>query len=585
MSGKPDPVLPAADAVGYSPGMRRMPRHRYLLGFAFAALILVLVGLAILLATQRFEAQSRMVVHSQEVIARLERIDAMLLDSLLAQRSYLLTAQTDYRDAFRAARPLLRRELAELQARVADNPSQSALVAEIAGLVEERMESAAEGIRVHDQAGHEAAREYTRGNRGLGVMRLVGERMSAFVEAERALLAERQQASRQSSLLLQGLGILGIPLSLGILGWILALLAREVRERAATQALADQANVELERTVDRVERASDELRQLRHYAGLLQSCRDVPEALDVTRRSLEALLPGVAGTLYMTRASQDYLEAEAGWGGHAAAAHALFAPHECWALRRARQHLVEDLAQGMACSHCDRPVAGGAATACLPLSAQGINLGLLYLSTPQRGALPGLEAATAAAEQLSLALANLRLRETLRQQSIRDPLTGLFNRRYLEESLPRELARCERRSLPLALMMIDLDHFKTFNDRHGHDGGDAVLAAFGRLLQAHSRAEDIPCRYGGEEFLLILPEADLAAARRRAEDIRSAVAALRVQHLRRELGGLTASIGLAVAPDHAGDGATLQRLADEALYRAKRAGRDRVEVAVAAAQD
>lgn len=565
--------------------MRRLLRHRYHLGFAFSAMILVLVGLAILLATQHFEAQTRKIVQSHAVIERVERIDAMMLDALLSQRSYLLTAQKDYRDVFHSARPRIRHELAALEAQVADNPAQSALVVELTGLIEERLDSAAEGIRLHDQASHEVARDYTRGNRGLGVMRLVDQRISEFIEAERALLADRQDASRGSSLLLRGLGILGIPLSLGILGWIYVLLAREVRERADAQGRVDQANLELGQTVARVERVSDELRQLRHYGGLLQSCRDVPEALDVTRRSLQALLSGVAGTLYMTRASQDYLEAETGWGQHAAAAHDLLAPHECWALRRARQHLVDDVAQGMACNHFDQPGAGHAATACLPLTAQGINIGLLYLSTPQHGAMTGLEAATAAAEQLSLALANLRLQETLRQQSIRDPLTGLYNRRYLEESLARELARCKRRGLPLALMMIDVDHFKDFNDQHGHDGGDAVLAAFGRLLQAHVRTEDIPCRFGGEEFVLILPETDLASAKRRAEDIRTEVAALRVQHLRRELGGLTASIGLAIAPDHASDASDLQRLADEALYRAKRAGRNRVEVAVAAAQD
>lgn len=565
--------------------MRRLLRRRYLLGFAFSALILVLVGLAIILATQRFEAQSRMVVQSQAVIARLDRIDAMLLDALLSQRSYLLTDQEDYRDAFRSARPLLRRELAALEVQVTDNHAQASLAAELAGLVEERMDSAAEGIRLHDQESPEAAREYTRGNRGLGVMRLVGEHMSEFVEAERRLLAKRQDASHRSSLLLQGLGILGIPLSLAILGWIYVLLTREVRERADAQDRVDQANMELGRTVHRVEHASHELRQLRHYGGLLQSCRDVPEALDVSRRSLEALLPGVAGTLYLTRASQDYLEAETGWGEHAVAAHALLAPHECWALRRAQQHVVDDVGQGMACRHFDLPATGNAATACLPLTAQGINIGLLYLSAPARGAIAGLEAASSAAEQLSLALANLHLQETLRQQSIRDALTGLFNRRYLEESLPRELGRCERRGLPLALMMLDVDHFKAFNDQHGHEGGDAVLAAFGRMLQSHSRAEDIPCRFGGEEFVLILPEADLASAQRRAEDIRTAVAALRVQHRRRELGGLTVSIGIAVAPDDASDAPALQRLADEALYRAKRAGRDRVEVANAAARD
>lgn len=128
--------------------------------------------------------------------------------------------------------------------------------------------------------------------------------------------------------------------------------------------------------------------------------------------------------------------------------------------------------------------------------------------------------AEAACEQLSLALANLRLKEALRNQAIRDPLTGLFNRRYLEESLEREMARCQRKDQPLAVLMLDIDHFKSFNDTNGHPGGDALLAEFGRLLQSKCRADDIACRYGGEEFTVILPEASLALALERAEEIR-----------------------------------------------------------------
>jgi diguanylate cyclase (GGDEF)-like protein len=182
----------------------------------------------------------------------------------------------------------------------------------------------------------------------------------------------------------------------------------------------------------------------------------------------------------------------------------------------------------------------------------------------------------AAVEQLSLALSNLRLQDSLRTQSIRDPLTGLYNRRYLEESLTRELARCDRVNKPLSVLMIDLDHFKRFNDTHGHDGGDALLTHAGRVFQAHCRAEDIACRYGGEEFTLILPEVDAERARQRAEEIRLAVEKLDVQHRRERLSSVTTSIGVGTFPDNARAMDELLRRADAALYKAKQQGRNRV---------
>lgn len=171
-----------------------------------------------------------------------------------------------------------------------------------------------------------------------------------------------------------------------------------------------------------------------------------------------------------------------------------------------------------------------------------------------------------------------RLQESLRQQSIRDPLTGLYNRRYLEESLPRELARCERTGRPLAVMMLDLDHFKSLNDFHGHEAGDQFLLGFARLLQSLCRREDIACRYGGEEFTLILPEMDRETALSRAHRIREETARLTVRHGGQDLGPATISIGIVMFPEHGGDGSPLEA-ADAALYRAKHAGRNRVEIA------
>jgi diguanylate cyclase (GGDEF)-like protein len=166
----------------------------------------------------------------------------------------------------------------------------------------------------------------------------------------------------------------------------------------------------------------------------------------------------------------------------------------------------------------------------------------------------------------------------LQEQAISDPLTGLYNRRYLAEFLPRELARSDRNSTPVAVILIDLDHFKRVNDSFGHEAGDIVLTAVGTLLKDNVRGSDIACRYGGEEFALVLPETDVDAAARRAEYIRLAIAALEFSHAGKRLGRLTASFGIAMFPDHAEDTEALLRVADTALYAAKGAGRDRVIV-------
>jgi diguanylate cyclase (GGDEF)-like protein len=178
-------------------------------------------------------------------------------------------------------------------------------------------------------------------------------------------------------------------------------------------------------------------------------------------------------------------------------------------------------------------------------------------------------------DQLALAIANLRLQQSLREQSIRDPLTGLFNRRYLEASLPRELARAERRKSRVALLMLDLDHFKRYNDDHGHDAGDALLAQFGATLGNLCRSEDIACRYGGGEFTVVLVDIDAESALLRAETIRNATTRIEPRHRGQRLPAPSVSIGVAMSSDGILP-EELRRAADQALYRAKREGRDRV---------
>ncbi|TIW43682.1 MAG: GGDEF domain-containing protein, partial [Mesorhizobium sp.] len=221
---------------------------------------------------------------------------------------------------------------------------------------------------------------------------------------------------------------------------------------------------------------------------------------------------------------------------------------------------------------------------CMPLAAQGETLGILHLCEPNAAEKPQWLAERqqilrGVVDTLALALANLRLRETLRQQSIRDPNTGLFNRRYLEETSSRELRRMERSSQPLAIIMLDVDHFKQFNDTFGHEAGDLVLKQVAATLIEHARDSDVVSRYGGEEFALVMPGASLEEGAQRAEALRQAIKQLHLAHRGRTLGTVTASFGVAAYPEHGAGWAELTNAADHAQYDAKAEGRDRVVVA------
>ena len=253
---------------------------------------------------------------------------------------------------------------------------------------------------------------------------------------------------------------------------------------------------------------------------------------------------------------------------------------DCWALRRGQLHEVSDPRAGLLCRHfVHQPNTG---YLCVPLTVQGETLGVFCLvgapakrSTHQ---VSQLQLAVTVSEAVKLSLSNLRLREKLRAEAIHDPLTGLFNRRYLEETLARELHRARRRNSTLCVAMLDLDNFKRFNDTFGHDAGDSLLRELGRLVRGKVRKSDIPCRYGGEEFVLVLPDSSLADAEHRVEQLRVLIKELQIPHGEQLLGALTVSAGVAQADEHSSNPNEILRAADQALYAAKNAGRDRVVV-------
>ena len=353
-----------------------------------------------------------------------------------------------------------------------------------------------------------------------------------------------------------------------------------LEERAQTEAALQSANKELKVTLQELEQRGQENATLKEMGDLLQTCLAVEEAYKVVNQFAERLFPGSSGALYVLDDPNELLEAVVVWG-HSSMQEPVFATDECWSLRLGRPHLVEDAGEGPTCSHLTSRPKG--TVLCVPMMAQGETLGVLHLqfsdvAPTQRQTQARQRWGVNVGEHLALALANLELREDLMLQAIRDPLTGLFNRRYLEEALEREVLRCARKKRALGMIMLDLDHFKTFNDTSGHEAGDSMLKALSYFLLDNVRAEDIVCRYGGEEFLLIMPEASLDLARQRAEQLRQEVKGLTVQHEGHPLGTVTLSLGVVAFPQHGATVNELLRAADSALYSAKQEGRDRVAV-------
>jgi diguanylate cyclase (GGDEF)-like protein len=360
-------------------------------------------------------------------------------------------------------------------------------------------------------------------------------------------------------------------------------LTKLMEERGQAQDELSRAHESLKSSLGELETRNQEARTLSEMADLLQSCFTLEEASGVIASSAQKLFDGFSGVLLVFSASRNVLEAVTTWGP-SAPAERVFTPNDCWALRRGRLHHSTSHDGAVRCSHL-----GGSRepSLCTPLMAHGETLGILCLVTESNASARAqttiaeftAKLAVSLAEQAALSFANLKLREKLRYQSIRDPLTGLFNRRYLDESLERELPNAVRKKRSLGVIMLDVDRFKRFNDMFGHDAGDTVLKELGDYLAKFIRRGDLACRYGGEEFTLILPECSLEDTRCRAEELRTSFQQLSIKHRDVVLGKVTLSLGVAALPDHGTTAAELLAAADGALLRAKEKGRDRVLIA------
>jgi diguanylate cyclase (GGDEF)-like protein len=591
-------------------------------------LMALLAGL-LLVGSSQMRDSLTWVSHSAQVTKTANASLQHLQQAESGQRGYTLTRNPEFGEAVEVELAAARRAAGDLMVQTADNSTQNARAAQIRTIVAQRadeLEAVARLARAGDFSGAQAS---VASGRGRYLMQLVDARVNDFLSEERALSASRTQVVERRLNYNRLLVLVGIPIMLAFIAFMAAGLIHRVRkpvddmmtvmgqlgaghrsarvvtdmkssefERLAhgynamadelESAVADQvdsqgrlrvANLELSANTEVLRERGEVIELLGGMAHRMQAARTDEELAAIIRVFVPRVLPEIPGALYAHNNSRNLLVPIAAWSGLEVSA-AGFSPDQCWALRRGQSHFVVEPGSDIVCAHASAHAGPHESDKthhyhCEPLLAGGEVIGVLYLKgvvgTENRFRL------TVLTENIASALVNHRLQRGLREQTIRDPLTSLFNRRYMEETLALEIARASRSGSPLSLVMCDVDHFKRFNDEFGHEAGDAVLQAVSAEMRSRFRDGDVICRFGGEEFTIIAPGTSAATLANRVEIVRQGISELMVQQGGRTLGSLTMSFGIATWEEAMErDGSTLIKAADAALYRAKREGRNRV---------
>ena len=557
LSGSPTPAVPA--------------RHRPASGNAVFIIIAAFIGAVLFtlgagavlyLNTQQLTAAAERVQHTQDVLSSLQRASLLSERVLYRTHLYLLDKDEDDLNLARSSANNLVTSSVHVHALVADNPDQksnSQSLSECASRLADTMARFAANTPLPTSDVQDCQKT-----------------ISLMSDQEQLLLTERTAHSKNRLLTSISTEFFLIPISILSLIVLFALLLRDAIVLQRSAIAAQRVNDDHARSILALEETARESELMTACRNELQLCVEVQQVYATAAKSFSRLLPGSSGCLYMINNSRNHVEAVSYWGSPV---HDDFSqPEACCALRSGQPRWRRSGISEIHCAHFN-------ATAperyhCRPIVAYGNTIGLLYLQCDTDEFVSEVNNHMDAVRQLiqitALAIATLNLRATLENQSIRDSLTGLFNRHFMQISLEREMTRAKRRKQIMAVLMLDADHFKQFNDLNGHAAGDAVLKAFAEIFQSNIRSEDIACRYGGEEFTIILPDTTVKGACDRAESILSAISNLHITAGHQTFSGFSVSIGIAFYP---GDGDTADQLlhhADAALYDAKHNGRNQL---------
>ncbi|SEN04406.1 diguanylate cyclase (GGDEF) domain-containing protein [Sphingomonas gellani] len=592
---------------------------------AIGVVVLIALGsLAGLLADASHQTSEsfRSAAHSATVIETTEAALGDLREAESGQRGFVITRNPAYAQTFAERVDSSARNITAVVRLTQDDPLQHARAREIALLMKQRSAFLQQPLQFARRGDFTSAVAFIVSGRGRELMDAISVRATGFLDEERAIQMARQTAADQRIVNGKRLAIIGaVAVALLVMGSC-ALLIRGIRRpldtvlRAMTalgqgkqdtridtamgsrefsqlaegynamaarlrRAVADRGdserqlhvvNAELQQNTVALRERGDVIELLGGMAHRMQAARTDDELAQIIRVFVPRVLPDMPGALFAHNNSRNCLVPVASWGGTEVPAEG-FAPERCWALRRGQSHCVTEPGRDIVCGHA----AEDEIYHCEPLLAGGEVIGVLYL----RGRVESENSfrMKVLVENIASALVNHRLQRSLREQTIRDPLTGLFNRRYMEETLKLEIARASRAGTPLSLVMCDVDHFKRFNDEFGHDAGDLVLQTVATEMRKRFRDGDIVCRFGGEEFTIIAPGSTAEAIASRVEAVRCAITALNIRQGGRALGSTSMSFGIATwTRTMAQDGSTLVQAADLALYQSKREGRNRATI-------
>ncbi len=551
-------------------GRRPIPRNSgtfsivLLSAAAFGAIFFTLTaGFFVYSNTQSLVSAKDWVEHTQEVLTSLQS-SSQLADRIeFSTRLFLLNRDELQLSNARYSAISLRVTALRVANLVADNPVQVSHAADLTACAERLNGEVRGSIAAVPLDGLLQCRE------AIGLMS----------EQERTLLKDRTKKSQHSSLVSLSTECIFVGLSLITLVVLFGILLRDAFQRRGIAKRTAATNRDLANTVKALEERMEESRLLTASRDELQLCTTVEQVYRANTNCMARLLPGSRGSLAMLGAGRAMVEVVSQWGG--AAEVQCFPPDSCCGLRLGQPRWRMPGGSEIDCAHF--PSGAPGRYLCLPLVAQSETLGVLTIECGEEAAFETvgqhMDGVLQFLQLTGMAVASLTLRGQLEEQSIRDALTGLFNRHFMQMTLDRELARAARAGSSVALFMLDVDHFKRFNDTFGHGAGDAMLRAIAAAFRASVRAEDIICRYGGEEFAIILPGLSAATALERAERVRSTVAALQIPLEGTPYGQATVSIGIALSPSDGTRPDELLRKADQALYCAKHGGRNQVRLA------
>jgi diguanylate cyclase (GGDEF)-like protein len=541
---------------------------RKLLPFAFLLMLAFLVAMA----WDSF-SRTRELLNSQEFVERtngvlhaMDGVEDGLQDAREAALHYVLTPEKQDLVAFDAAVAQTWTRLADIERMTKEDHVYSVKIEQLKGWIKDELRQLSDNMRVTHTLliFHSQEADFNRDR--------VRDAIQRFKDDQETLLSQRNEAARARTRDVERSVTVRIGGFSALMGVLFLLVIRESKKLRIAEQTALNAQTRLEGSLQQLQLESESGKLLNDLQANLQICVNPPEAYEVLGGYAQKFIPNSAGAVFAIDSSRNLMGVMAIWGDSLSPTQHILSPEDCCAMRGSRLHLRTEIAQGLSCRHFSGSIPD--AYLCLPLAALGETLGILHISVPAPELLTPARLALIqqCGEYAALRLANLRLREKLHDQSIRDPLTGLYNRRFLEATLEQELHRSGRHHTGLGVIMADIDKFKAFNDSFGHNAGDIVLKEVGALFRRSVRTEDIVCRYGGEEFLMVMPDTSLESVRERAEVMRDAIAKLELQHAGHALGKITASFGISFSQDGVLTPEILLRYADEALYESKRRG-------------